>query len=143
MKQFLLLFLLLFVLLGCTNEEPTYSYMETDASTAVHFEFNEKVKINNLSFVLISVQKINDNKYLLGIDIDEENLSLLKNKYTLHLAIDDEVFKLSSQKTEQSENGEVELYIVSDNFKGVPSQIVISENKTLKIEGAINIFLNN
>lgn len=51
--------------------------------------------------------------------------------------------KLSSQKTEQSENGEVELYIVSDNFKGVPSQIVISENKTLKIEGAINIFLNN
>lgn len=143
MKQFLLLFLLLFILFGCAIEKPIFAYMETDASKVDHFEFNEKVKIDDLSFVLISAQKISDNKYLLGIDIDEENLSLLNNKYTLHLAIDDMVYKLSSQNTEQSEYGKVKVYIVSDNFTGVPSQIVIIENKTLKIKGAINISLNN
>lgn len=143
MKQHLLLLLLLFILLGCANEEPIITFMETDASRVVHFEFNEKVKINDLSFVLINVHKISDNKYLLGIDIDEENLSILNNKYTLHLATDDMVYKLSSQNTEQSEDGKVEVYIVSDNFTGVPSQIVIIENKTLKIKGAVNISLNN
>lgn len=142
MKKLLLLFLLV-TLLGCTNKDATYVYRETDASAVVHYEFNEKVKISNLTFVLKSVEKINDDKYFLDTDMDKENFSLLNNKYTLCLAIDDEVYKLSSHKIEKSEDGKYELYIISDNFKGVPTQIVVVDNQTLKIKGAINIFLNN
>lgn len=128
MKKLLLIILL--VLVGCSNNSskgPIDIEFLEDVSEISKISLGEEVNEGKLEFTIYSITKVEENKWLLDIDIDEDSSQLLLDEYSINLVKDYKPDRVTSLILEDDS-----YYIIADNFPMDPDQLALLNNNTLK-----------
>ncbi|MBD9105344.1 hypothetical protein EGW03_02615 [bacterium] len=132
-----LIFIIVLLFTNIDNKEPIYIEWQTDASQAKHYEITDKITIKKHEFKILKYSKMEDNNgWIITLDGKSNIYDFLNSGYSFSLGYNDEMFlDIGCNYT----NKQIQLiYMYKCRFDKF-NQVIIYDNKSLKIIAVINI----